>query len=133
MARFLLDTNHVGLLLRDDQRAVWGRVSSLGREECVLCRPVVAELYYMVFNSQRVEPNRQRLEALLAQFEILEFDAPAAVEYGRLRASLRRAGVPLPVFDVLIAAIALSTGSTLITADEHFADVPGLVTDNWLA
>ena len=132
MTKYLLDTNHAGRLLRQDSESLWSRLSSFDREECVLCRPVVAELYFMVYNSQRVEANRQRLESLLAQFDVLEFDAPAAIEFGRLRALLRQSGRPLPVFNILIAAIAISAGCTLVTADAHFENVRGLPAENWL-
>ena len=33
--------------------------------------------------------------------------------------------------DLWIAAIALAEGATLVTADEAFARVPGLKTENW--
>src|SRR5262245_15234381 len=132
MALYLLDTNHAGLLLRDPQSALWGRLATLGRDECVLCRPSVAELWFMVFNSTRPEANRLKLEALIAQFTILEFDAPAAVEFGLLRADLRRKGRPIPTFDILIAAIARVHDRVLVTADSHFAHIDELRIENWL-
>ena len=133
MTRYLLDTNHAGALLRDDQSPLWLRMRSLTRAECRLSRPGVGELWYMVFNSSRVDANRLKLEALLAQFDVWEFDAAAAAEFGRIRTELRRAGRPIPMFDILIAAIARSGGFVLVTADAHFASVTGLRTENWLA
>jgi tRNA(fMet)-specific endonuclease VapC len=132
MTRYLLDTNHAGTLLRDEKAPLWNRLGTLTRAECALCRPVVGELWYMIFNSSRVDANRRKLEALLAQFDVWEFDAAAAVEFGRIRAELRRAGRLIPIFDILIAAIARSSGLVLVTADAHFLAVSGLATDNWL-
>jgi tRNA(fMet)-specific endonuclease VapC len=132
MTRYLLDTNHAGTLLRDENAPLWTRLRSLTRAECALCRPVVGELWYMVYNSSRVDANRLKLEALLAQFDVWEFDATAATEFGKTRAELRRAGRPIPMFDILISAIARSNGLVLVTADAHFAAVPGLATENWL-
>src|SRR2546429_623271 len=74
-----------------------------------------------------------RPEALMRQFVIWELDAKAAVEFGRLRAELRSAGQPIPIFDVLIAAIARSNNLVLLTADRHFNSVDGLAVENWLA
>jgi tRNA(fMet)-specific endonuclease VapC len=125
MTRYLLDTNHAGTLLRDENAPLWARLRTLSRAECAVCRPVVGELWYMVFNSSRVDANRSKLEALLAQFDVWEFDAAAAVEFGRVRAELRRAGRPIPMFDILIAAIARSTGVVLVTADSHSVRSPG--------
>jgi tRNA(fMet)-specific endonuclease VapC len=39
---------------------------------------------------------------------------------------LKKAGRPIPLNDVWIAAHALETGSVLVTYDAHFAAVPGL-------
>lgn len=132
MPRLLLDTNHAGLLLRDDRSLLWNKLGSFNRDECSLCRPVVAELWFMVFNSQRAESNRTRLEQLLAQFDIIEFDAAAAIEFGRLQASLRSLGKSIPVFDVLIASIARVNDCTLVTADAHFSYIHDLRLENWI-
>jgi predicted nucleic acid-binding protein len=45
-----------------------------------------------------------------------------------IKSSLKKAGQPLPLNDVWIAAHALETGSVLVTYDSHFSDVPGLRT-----
>lgn len=131
MIRYLLDTNHAGTLL-EERAPLWERLRSMNRRQCGLCRPSVGELYFMVFNSVRARANRVRLESLLRQFEIWEFDTKAAIEFGRLRAELRASGRPIPVFDVLIAAIARANNLVLLTADQHFRSVNGLRIENWL-
>lgn len=133
MTRFLLDTNHCGTLLRDEQAPLWGRLRPLRRDEALLARPSVGELWFMVYNSTRVDSNRTNLLALLKQFTILEFDAKAAEEFGRIRAELRKSGRSIPQVDVQIAAIARERGLVVLTADAHFSHVTGLVTENWLA
>ena len=131
LTRYLLDTNHAGTLL--DQRAtLWDRLGTIDRKQLGLCRPSVGELYFMVFNSSRAKANRIRLESLLRQLAIWEFDAKAAIEFGRLRAELRASGQPIPTFDVMIAAIARVNRLVLLSADKHFAAVDGLSVENWL-
>ena len=132
MTRYLLDTNHAATLLRDTEAPLWVRLRSLSRADCGLCMPVIGELWYMVFNSARVDSNRAKLDALLAQFEVWEFDSAAAIQFGNIRAELRRAARPIPLFDILIAAIARVNNLTVVTADAHFRVVPGLKTENWL-
>lgn len=133
MSRYLLDTNHAGMLLRDEHAALWGRLSGLMHDDACLCQPVVAELWFMVHNSARPAANAPRLERLLAQFRIIEFDGRAAVEFGILRALLRRKGRPTPSFDVLIAAIARVNDLTLLTSDTHFRHIDGLRCEDWLS
>jgi tRNA(fMet)-specific endonuclease VapC len=49
-----------------------------------------------------------------------------ADRFGRVAASLRRKGTPIPSSDIWIAAHALETGSDLVSFDKHFAHVEGL-------
>jgi tRNA(fMet)-specific endonuclease VapC len=46
--------------------------------------------------------------------------------FGQVKDALKRAGAPIPMNDVWIAAQAIETGSVLITYDRHFSKVPGL-------
>src|SRR5947209_20606475 len=132
MARYLFDTNHAGTLL-DEHAPLWVRFQPLSKDRVMLCRPSIGELWFMVFNSSRVDSNRGKLLALLRQFKVREFDDRSAEEFGAIRAELRKAGRNIPPIDVQIASIARRQGLTLLTADAHFQHVAGLVTENWLA
>jgi tRNA(fMet)-specific endonuclease VapC len=46
--------------------------------------------------------------------------------FGEIKDRLRRAGAPIPVNDLWLAAQAVETGSVLVTYDKHFSQVPGL-------
>ena len=132
MPRYLLDTNHAGTLLRRDA-PLWDRLRAARGSQFGLSRPTVGELWFMVFNSTRVQDNRRRLELILPTFAMFDFDAESAIEYGQVRAELRRSGKPIPAIDGLIAAIARHQQLTLLTADAHFGHVAGLQMENWLA
>lgn len=49
-----------------------------------------------------------------------------AHHYGRLFASLRRAGTPIPINDVWIAATALDCGGHLLTFDGDLDKLPSV-------
>jgi tRNA(fMet)-specific endonuclease VapC len=85
----------------------------------------------MVFHSARVRVNRRRLSTLLEDFELLDFDRSAALEFGRIKAELSPRGTVLPDVDLQIAAIARSQGLVLLTADAHFSHVSGLMSEDW--
>lgn len=74
-----------------------------------------------------------RSEALLQRFleketvRILLSGAETAEQYGRLFAQLKRAGTPIPLNDVWIAALALEHNLRLITRDQHFEHIPQLL------
>ena len=65
------------------------------------------------------------LEAFVANIPLVAFDEKAAREYARIPFKRAR-------FDRLLAAHALSLGAVVVTNNElDFADVPGLVVENW--
>ncbi|MEO9131966.1 MAG: type II toxin-antitoxin system VapC family toxin [Sphingomonas sp.] len=70
-------------------------------------------------------PPMKVLEAFVGEIPILDFDEAAARAYATL--PFRRGR-----FDRLLAAHALSLGAVLVTNNEpDFADIPGLVVENW--
>ena len=50
-----------------------------------------------------------------------------ADRYSRIAASLRAKGRPIPTNDIWIAAHAMETGTELVSFDQHFDNVDGLV------
>ena len=65
------------------------------------------------------------LDAFVRAIPIIPFDEAASREYAKLPFKRAR-------FDRLLAAHALSIGAIVVTNNEaDFADVPGLVVENW--
>jgi tRNA(fMet)-specific endonuclease VapC len=70
----------------------------------------------------------------LPQVVGLVFDAPCAVEFGRIHAKLLNAGHPLDSVDMQIAATAIVHNLTLVTHNtKDFQHISGLRLDDWLA
>jgi tRNA(fMet)-specific endonuclease VapC len=128
---YLLDTNHAGALMKDDPRMI-SALRAPNESTFHVAMPSVGELWYMVYNSSRVEANARKLGNLLRVLVILPFDQAAARHFGRLRADLRRAGGPIPPIDLQIAAVAVDRDLTILTTEAHFGHIPGLVVDSWL-
>ena len=84
----------------------------------------------LVANSDLVRSKRQgNLQLAEASFEPLPFDVAAARAFGRVSASLRRAGrkAHSRTFDALIAAIAIADGLPLYTCNPRdFEGIDGL-------
>jgi tRNA(fMet)-specific endonuclease VapC len=128
---YLLDTNHAGALMKDDPRMI-SALRAPNDSTFHVAMPSVGELWYMVYNSSRIEGNARKLRNLLRVLVILPFDQAAARHFGRLRAELRRAGRPIPPIDLQIAAVAVDRNLTILTTDAHFGHIPGLTVDSWL-
>ena len=63
--------------------------------------------------------------------EIVPITLSVAEAYAGIDVALRRKGRPIPVNDVWVAAVALTRGAVLVTNDDHFTRVEGLVLENW--
>jgi tRNA(fMet)-specific endonuclease VapC len=132
---YLLDTNAVIAVLKDQPPIVRNRLKRLvSRGGSIGVSTVVLyELWYGVARSQRRRENAERLRVFLSgNIEVAPFDEEDAVAAGDLRAALETAGTPIGPYDLLIAAQALRSGSTLVMANvSEFARVPGLVWQDW--
>ena len=81
----------------------------------------------------RVSWNLAVVEEFASLLEVLPYTAKASQHYGAVRAALEKAGLPIGVNDLHIAAHARSEGLTLVTNNlSEFERVPGLLTENWV-
>jgi len=93
--------------------------------------PVYGELPFGACNSGRVAANLRKVEDFTRGCSFVPIDADVARRYAELRTQLRRAGTPIPENDLWIAATCLQLGVPLVTRDEHFRAIPGLVVRPW--
>lgn len=131
---YLLDTDMCIYLLNGHPR-VKARVAQVGVAALAVAIPTVGELYFGAYNSGRVEANIARVRAFLSPPgpQVLLMDAPAAEQFGRLKANLRREGRLIGDIDLFIAGVALRHGLTVVTNNTgHFERIPELPLENWL-
>jgi tRNA(fMet)-specific endonuclease VapC len=133
MTRFLLDTGCAGdYIHRRRQVYERARETVAAGHRIGIGIPVLAELWFGVENSSTRQRNAERLRRVLPELIVWPFTEPAAEEYGRIAAELKRLGRPIGKIDMLIAAIALSLGkTTVVSADSDLTAVPGLTVENW--
>jgi tRNA(fMet)-specific endonuclease VapC len=128
----MLDTNIISDLIRHPQGRTARRIARAGENNICTSIIVAAELRYGCAKSG----SKRLLEAvenLLGEISVLPFDAPADVEYGAIRSKLEANGTLIGSNDMLIAAHACATGSTIVTANVgEFRRVGGLKVMNWL-
>jgi tRNA(fMet)-specific endonuclease VapC len=129
---FLLDTNTCVRFLTGRSERVCERVLTTDARDIALCSVVKAELIYGSVKSEQMERNQATLAEFFGRFISLPFDDTAAAEYGIIRAHLERSGRPIGSNDLMIAAIALSRGTVLVTHNtREFSRVEGLQLDDW--
>lgn len=76
----------------------------------------------------RLRENLAMLDMFLDEpfVRAVDVSARVAARYGRIFAGLRRAGTPIPLNDIWIAACASDIGATLLTFDRDFLSIPDL-------
>ena len=126
--KFLLDTNIVVALFKDDQ-AIRGRLSQ--RPMVLLSAVVLGELYYGAQKSERLAKNLRQINRFLTRAAVVQSDAATAYEYSAIRNELRIKGRPIPENDLWIAAAARQHDLTLVSRDRHFAEVENLRCEQW--
>ena len=87
----------------------------------------MAELYVGVELSNHPSDEANAIDAFLQWIAVLELDDKATRNFGRIRADLQRRGKLVGDLDILIGAIALANGQSVVTRNpEHFRTMPAL-------
>lgn len=130
--RYMLDTNICIYAIKNRPPEVIARLKQHDPSEICISSVVYSELMYGAEKSQAVEKNRLAIMLMLANIEIIDFDALAAERTGRVRATLARRGTPICPMDAMIAGHALALGYTVVTNNtREFARVDDLRLENW--
>jgi tRNA(fMet)-specific endonuclease VapC len=130
--RYLLDTNIISDLVRRPRGPVADRISEVGEEAVCASIVVAAELRYGAAKSGSSRL-AERVELLLSALEILPLESPVDHHYAEIRHHLAEQGTPIGPNDLLIAAHAIASDLTLVTANtREFGRVPSLRIENWL-
>lgn len=134
---YVLDTNAVIALLKNEPAIFRKRLRrTVAKGAAVAVSSIVLyELWYGVARSARRRENAERLRVFLSGgIAVSAFTEEDAVTAGDLRATLEAAGTSIGPYDLLIAAQALRSGATLVTANvSEFARVPSLLWQDWTA
>jgi tRNA(fMet)-specific endonuclease VapC len=95
---------------------------------------VLGELYAWAY--RRTNPAillRQIEDELLTDIVVLDFDLTCAQTFGRVRGTLLQRGLSVNTTDLMIAAVALTYGLSLVTNNtKDFQSIPGLLLEDWL-
>lgn len=125
-----LDTSFLIDLRRGDAAAVAKAkaLEEIGELKCVTA-PVAAEL--LVGAHRFGGPHLERTRHLLGSLILLPTDMEACEEAGRMGAQLLARGGTVGGVDLLIAATSKRHGERLLTRDQGFSRIQGLVVETY--
>ena len=130
--KYLLDTNAITAWAKRDPCFV-ARLKLLAPADLAISVLTEHELLYgIAYNPQfKLRPVLERLLAILPK---LPLDSATVAKAALARADLRRRGLPIGPYDLLIAATALEHRLTMVThTTQEFERVPGLLVEDWQA
>lgn len=128
----MLDTNIVIYTMKQRPVEVKAKFNASSTQLCISSISV-AELIFGAENSQTPEKNLKVIENFLSRLQILDYGTEAAIQYGSIKAHLKKIGKPIGENDLHIAAHARSKGLILVTNNtKEFERVPALQIENWV-
>ncbi len=92
---------------------------------------VMGELLYGAKSSTRVAANVEAVYEFTQLCMPICIDESVAARYAEIRQHLKQKGSPIPENDIWIAASCLEVEATLLTQDNHFSGIEGLVLLGW--
>jgi tRNA(fMet)-specific endonuclease VapC len=129
--KYLLDTNAASALIRGHNQAIRNNFNAIAPISIAISVISEAELRYGIAKNFTATRLQRLVFEFLDGIQILPWDSTEAVAYADMRAAMMQKGKVLSELDSLIAAHALASGCTLVTADKAFSMVPNLKTINW--
>ncbi len=128
---YLLDTNTVICFFKGLGN-VAEKLLSKSPQEIAIPSIALYELEVGIAKSNKPQERKQQLNTLLSYIEVFPFASKEAKVTASLRAELEKAGTPIGAYDTLVAGIALSSNSILVThSTKEFKRVQGLKVEDW--
>lgn len=134
MAVYLLDTNHLSPITTPGHRLRERILQHMEIGDAFsIAVPTLTEMLYGIRVIPRARQNLIEWQYFQDAFGYYEIDRSDAEKASDIQVELRHRGWQLNTVDALIATIALRYNLILLTTDQDFRSVPGLVVENWLA
>jgi tRNA(fMet)-specific endonuclease VapC len=110
-------------------------LAKAGDTELAISSITASELLHGIHRASKKTQRARRevyVERLLEVWPVLPFDLTAARLHARLWAELAAKGISIGAHDLMIAAIAVANGLSLVTRDRRgFPKIPGLQVMRW--
>lgn len=130
MTKYLLDTD-ICIFYLKKEFSLEEKIEAIGKENCFVSEMSVAELIYGAYNSDNFAKHKNDYLDILSVASLIRV-LDSLSTYGKEKARLRRAGLPIPELDLLIATTAVHHNMTLVTNNtKHMTRIAGIQLENW--
>jgi tRNA(fMet)-specific endonuclease VapC len=130
LKKYLLDTNICVYYIKGKYK-LKEKFEEVDPDNCFISEITLAELKFGVANSEQIKKNQQALDNFLSGVVIVPiFDCLDI--YAKEKTRLRKAGMIIDDFDLLIGATAIRHNLIMVTKNiEHFKRILGIKLEDW--
>ena len=130
--KYLLDTDICIYIIKKKPESVFDRFRKCSIGDIGISSITYSELCFAVSKSQNIEKNLEALGGFVAPLEIVPYEQPACLAYGKVRSELEKAGLPIGPLETLIASQAVSLEVILVTNNiKEFNRIGNLKVESW--
>jgi tRNA(fMet)-specific endonuclease VapC len=130
----MLDTDTVSYFVKGRFSSIQDRMLALDSSEYCISVITRSEILFGLHLASTSSRSQIVARQFLAHVQTLDWGRREADIHARIRAQLRKAGIPMSDMDLLIAVHAISIGATLVTNNirHHGRLEPELTIENWV-
>lgn len=129
---YILDTCVISDFVKGDKNTT-KKLMSLNPNHLSISTITLMEINYgLEINPEKAKKIRPMIQSFVDSINVLPYTEDDAQHTAKIRSSLRKKGLPIGSYDVLIAGTTLNHDLTLITANEReFSRISQLKWENW--
>lgn len=128
---YLLDTNICVHFLRG-KYGIIERIEAAKPENCAISEVTLAELVFGAEYSEKPDKNHHLIEQLIELVAVLPI-YDSIITYGKEKARLRRSGIMISDFDLLIGCTAVEYNLVMVTENiREFERISTIKIENWV-
>ncbi len=131
--KYLLDTCTISFLLKGNANVI-GHIKNVKPSELAISSITILELEYgfKLTKSKHLDNLYSKWQRFLRSITVLDFSKETALVAANISASLKKAGLTIGAYDILIAATALSRNLICITNNiSEFKRIEQLKVSDW--
>jgi tRNA(fMet)-specific endonuclease VapC len=129
--RYLLDTNICIHFFRGRFNLL-DKFQEIGLDNCAISEITLAELVFGAENSSNPQKNHELIENFTDQITVLPI-YNSIFKYGKEKAVLRKSGIMISDFDLLIGCTATENDLVMVTENiKEFNRISGIQIENWI-
>jgi tRNA(fMet)-specific endonuclease VapC len=130
LKKYLLDTN-ICIYFIKGRYGLSKKILEVGEENCFISEITVAELKYGIENSATAESMRKIVEAFIPKFAVIPIYNSLDI-YAKEKAKLRKQGLLIDDFDILIGSTAVANNMIMVTNNvSHLSRIDSIIIEDW--